>query len=174
MVCTPRSPHCGACPLQNHCHAARTGSTESLPVRQRVGLNVKAVTIVTLIARRQGKMLLRRRPIGGLWSGLWEFPSVELAAGDAENGSHSGKSTAQSLARLLMGLSPITDPRHVATVSHRLTHRALTFQVHDAEVDGPSWNDGTHRWVTEGGFERLAVSAAHRKIHKAARGATDS
>lgn len=174
MVCTPRSPDCGACPLQNHCYAARTGCTDSLPVRQREGLNVKAVTIVTLIARQQGKMLMRRRPIGGLWSGLWEFPSVELAEGSAGNGSHSGKSRTQALARLLIELHPVADPRHVATVSHRLTHRALTFEVHDAEVDGPSRTDRTHRWVTDGGFGRLAVSTAHRKIHKAARGAAES
>jgi A/G-specific adenine glycosylase len=67
LVCAPRNPRCAACPARNFCAGPR-------PVpRRRVRL--QPVTHCVLLARRQGRVLLRQRPPTGLLAGLWELPA---------------------------------------------------------------------------------------------------
>ncbi|MEK7731696.1 MAG: A/G-specific adenine glycosylase, partial [Planctomycetota bacterium] len=82
LVCTPKAPRCDACPLRAHCLAAENGDPEFYPVREAARNRIpKTVSLVVAIFVREGKMLVRRRERGGLWSGLWEFPTLELPFG---------------------------------------------------------------------------------------------
>ena len=77
-VCTPKAPTCGTCPLSSVCVAVATGRTNTLPVRGADGAKgPRPVGVVTAIFVAGRTMLVRRRPVGGLWSGLWEFPFPE-------------------------------------------------------------------------------------------------
>lgn len=164
-VCTPQSPACGRCPLRACCVAAAKGLTDTLPLRARAR-SVPEVRLVTAIVRAGDAFLVRRRPTGGLWSGLWEFPAEPLA---------DGEDTATALTRLLRAeLDGSSRPRatrapqSVGTVTHRLTHRLMHFEVRVIDlksqplVQGAA--GGTRRWVTRRDFARLSVSQAHRRI----------
>ncbi len=57
LVCTPRAPRCGGCPLRKRCRGRASGSPESYPRRPKR----KAVTRIRLVAgvaRRRGRLLL--------------------------------------------------------------------------------------------------------------------
>jgi len=157
-ICTPRAPNCPACPLAVLCVAAKTGCTEQLPVRD-AGRNgkVRAVAMLTAVFVSRGRVLVRRRPVGGLWSGLWELPSCELGA---DGHGRAFRRLAENERVTIIGR-----PTKVGNVLLRLTHRALQFHVHTADVEPvgkPSRGD--RRWVRPEGFSRLAVSTAHRRI----------
>ena len=159
MVCTPKAPRCDACPLRAHCLAAENGDPECFPVREAArNQKPKAVSLVVAIFVREGKMLVRRRERGGLWSGLWEFPTVELPI---------GAQPVRYVRRLAreMGVIISERPSKVAEVRHRLTHRSLRFQVYGSSarpVDGRT--TANTRWVNVRSFQRLPVSTAHRRI----------
>jgi len=74
-VCTPRRPHCVICPLMKACRARALGIAEELP-RRRLKLD-KPVRrgLAFVLARRDGAVLLRKRPPKGLLGGMDEVPS---------------------------------------------------------------------------------------------------
>ncbi len=73
LVCSPRRPACGDCPLSSGCLARARGTQLQRPVRdRRKPLPHHAVTAAVL--RRDGRVLVCRRPEHKLLGGLWEFP----------------------------------------------------------------------------------------------------
>ena len=77
LVCTPKSPSCGACPLAADCAAHRNGCPEDFPVRAgRKAVPVRQVQAV-VVTDGQGRVLLVQNKEGGLLKGLWELPAVE-------------------------------------------------------------------------------------------------
>jgi A/G-specific adenine glycosylase len=75
-VCT-RTPRCDACPVQRTCVARREGLTRTLPApRPAKALPQRETTMLILL--NQGEILLERRPVRGIWGGLWSFPETRL------------------------------------------------------------------------------------------------
>ncbi len=71
-VCT-RTPRCDACPVRTMCKARKQNRVHELPApRRRRALPQRHVK--WLVLRRQGEVLLERRPSPGIWGGLWCFP----------------------------------------------------------------------------------------------------
>ena len=77
LVCTPRNPACGECPLAATCAARKKGTWADYPVRsERKPLPVRRQTAV-IIRDADGRVLLVQNREGGLLKGLWELPTVE-------------------------------------------------------------------------------------------------
>ncbi len=185
LVCTPKAPRCGVCPLRSQCTAAARGDPELYPVRDAArNHRPKDVSLVVTIFVHEGKMLVRRREHGGLWSGLWEFPTIELPAGTRPIHGHQSRERQRpdsaSAARVIerryvrrlareMGVMISERPTSVAEVRHQLTHRSLRFHVYVSRAEPM---DGTTqakvRWVSVRSFQGLPVSTAHRRILAAA------
>lgn len=72
-VCVPRAPDCAECPLATWCTAKSLGIERQLPVRGR-GPRFEKVRRTLLIVRRDGMLLLKRRPAGGQLEGFLELP----------------------------------------------------------------------------------------------------
>lgn len=82
-ICTPKNPDCEHCPIAEHCMARRLGVQEERPVklpRKRV----PHLTVTAAVIRRDGKVLLAKRPAGGLLGGMWEFPGGTLEEKDLD------------------------------------------------------------------------------------------
>jgi len=78
-VCTRSRPSCASCPLADDCVALGTGRTGVIPVgRVRGPLPVRES--VWLVVRRSGTILLEKRPVPGLWGGLWSLPEATVAS----------------------------------------------------------------------------------------------
>jgi A/G-specific adenine glycosylase len=73
LVCLPANPKCDVCPLRRVCVARERGWQDRLP--KRVRRRSRHVTHDVVLARQDGKVLLRQRPKTGLLAGLWELPA---------------------------------------------------------------------------------------------------
>ncbi len=71
MQCTPSSPSCLVCPLQETCVAFREGRVEELPVKQKT-LKIKERHLTYVYVRYQGQTAIHRRLAGDIWQGLYE------------------------------------------------------------------------------------------------------
>ena len=69
--CTPQSPRCLICPLQESCVALREGRVGQLPVKLKT-LKVKERRLVYVYVRHQGQTAIHRRGEGDIWQGLYE------------------------------------------------------------------------------------------------------
>ncbi|MEK6799210.1 MAG: A/G-specific adenine glycosylase [Planctomycetota bacterium] len=134
IVCTPRFPHCPQCPLRANCSAARLGRQDEIPVR---AWRTKPRTLHLVVAAfpNADRLLMRRRPEGGLWSGLWELPSVEVVAPPGVGASGDGVVVDPITARVIVGLARAHglatpgSPTRLGSITHVLTHRRLQFEV---------------------------------------------
>jgi len=69
--CTPQTPSCTSCPLQESCVAFREGRISELPVKERT-LKVKERHLTYIYIRYNGETALHRRGKGDIWQGLYE------------------------------------------------------------------------------------------------------
>ncbi len=123
-VCTPKSPHCLACPLSAHCQAFQSGRPAAYPAPKRRSAAREVRAVAVLIGDAHDMYLEQRA--GNLLGGLWGPPLQEVG----EEGAPAA--LAQLLARL--GAS---GPRLLGTVTHAMTHRHFTVHVYAARADLP-------------------------------------
>lgn len=71
IQCTPQSPHCEHCPLQESCEALRSGCVNQLPVKLKT-LKIKNRHLIYIYIRCKGYTAIHRRGEGDIWQGLWE------------------------------------------------------------------------------------------------------
>jgi A/G-specific adenine glycosylase len=74
-VCTPRRPRCVICPLMQACRARAQGIAEELPQRAPRQDKPTRRGLAFVLTRRDGAVLLRKRPSKGLLGGMDEVPS---------------------------------------------------------------------------------------------------
>src|SRR6185436_8512395 len=74
-VCTPRNPSCVICPLIAGCRARRQGIAEGLPRRAPKADKPTRRGLAFVLMRKDGAVLLRKRPPKGLLGGMDEVPS---------------------------------------------------------------------------------------------------
>ena len=128
--CTPSSPGCPSCPLQETCVAFREGRINELPVKQRT-LKIKERHLTYIYIRYRGETALHRRPAGDIWQGLYEPLLTE---------------------RVLCGAVLLRQ-----NVKHILTHRVLYADFWLWEpTEKPSLPEG-YFWVPESDLDHYAV-----------------
>ena len=111
LVCTPKSPSCGACPLAAACAAHKNGCPEEFPVRAgRKTVPVRHVQAV-VVTDGQGRVLLVQNKEGGLLKGLWELPAIEN--GDSLSQAFSHFRLALQTFRAIRRDAEFKDPRSV-------------------------------------------------------------
>ena len=137
IQCTPTSPKCLVCPLQESCEALRTGRISELPVKERK-LNIQTVRLTYLYIRCNGKTAIRRRPAGGIWQGLWEPYNVELG-------------------RRNEGLGLEGSTMVCRNVKHVLTHRILLADFYLLETDTFPTLPDEYIWVKESDLDQYAL-----------------
>ena len=71
LICTPRSPRCGNCPLAGICRARLEGTQEGIPRRRRQEVVQKKTKLAILI---DGEKILLMKKARGIGKGLWIFP----------------------------------------------------------------------------------------------------
>jgi A/G-specific adenine glycosylase len=82
LVCTPKNPACGECPLNQICLANRHGTQAERPVLKPKS-PVPHLTVTAGVIAKNGKVLIAQRPPDGLLGGLWEFPGGKLIPGES-------------------------------------------------------------------------------------------
>ncbi|WP_332055009.1 A/G-specific adenine glycosylase [Reyranella sp.] len=80
-VCTPRRPRCVICPLMADCQARKRGNAEELPRRAPKADKPTRRGVAFVLSRKDGAVLLRKRPARGLLGGMDEVPSSDWREG---------------------------------------------------------------------------------------------
>lgn len=84
-ICLARHPGCPICPLAQFCAAKRSGCFAGKNPGKSLSLvkrRMQKVEWLLVVIRHKREILLRRRPSGGLLSGLWEVPGGERKKGE--------------------------------------------------------------------------------------------
>ena len=131
-LCTPQSPHCEACPLQETCVALREGKVSELPVKLKT-LKVKERHLIYIYIRCKGFTAIHRRGEGDIWQGLYEPLLVE-------------NSNVPSDAILLR-----------QNIKHVLTHRILWADFYLWETDEHPTLPADYFWIREEDIDQYAV-----------------
>ena len=130
IQCTPQSPKCIVCPLQESCEALRSGTISQLPVKQKT-LKIQKRHLIYIYVRYQGETAIHRRGEGDIWQGLYELLLVPTAPAEA-----------QLIAK---------------GVKHVLTHRVLTADFYLWEpAERPQLPEG-YIWIKESDLDNYAI-----------------
>ncbi len=79
LVCTPRSPACGACPGSSLCLARAAGRAGELPALSPKRPPAEEEWLVAVLLA-PGGVLMQRRPERGMLASMWQFPMLQGAA----------------------------------------------------------------------------------------------
>jgi len=150
-LCTPAKPRCLLCPLAALCAAHRRGIAELLPARVAKQERPVRHGWIFHLSRRDGAVLLRRRPPKGLLGGMMELPGTpwrEAAWTEEEAVAHAPP--AASWIRL------------PGKVRHTFTHFHLDLVVLVGRAGGQA-PEG-HRWAPVDRLGEEALPSLMRKV----------
>jgi A/G-specific adenine glycosylase len=125
-VCTPRAPRCLLCPLASECQARAAGREQELPMMSRKVAPVVQRRVALAVQSDRAEVLLARRSAAGIFAGMWEVPSLELAMGESHN-------VAADRLAVSVGVT-ISAPEPCGEVVHVLTHRRLEVAIMRARL----------------------------------------
>jgi len=117
-VCVPRRPRCVICPLMAGCKARKLGLAEELPRRAPKAAKPTRRGLAFVLARKDGAILLRKRPAKGLLGGMDEVPSSPWREGKFVADQAMGAAPVPARWQILDGL-----------VRHTFTHFHLELTV---------------------------------------------
>ncbi len=161
LVCTPRRPDCGRCPVAKDCLAARRGAPEAYPPRAAAPRRVEVYLAAACVLRDGRALLLRRN--GRLLGGLWEFPCAEGKTPGAARRNLALR--ARRLGVRLTGSS-------LGQARHTVVNRRLSIEVFPARPGSqfPILNSqfSKSRWFTAEELARAAIPTLTRKVALAA------
>jgi A/G-specific adenine glycosylase len=136
LVCVPSNPGCAVCPMRRVCAARARGLTGQLPNRGKKPQTVRLASDVAFV-RRNGRILLQRRPRHGLLANFWELPGANRR-------------------RFRVG-------RRLCELRHTITHHRIRLRVLECRPKAGFQTNGSWRWVTGAELAALALPAAHRR-----------
>ncbi|UEG53568.1 A/G-specific adenine glycosylase [Mucilaginibacter daejeonensis] len=76
MLCKPRNPACGICPVRLGCEAFKTNATTQLPVKLKT-VKVKNRCFNYFLIIQEGRILMNKRTGNDIWNGLYDLPLIE-------------------------------------------------------------------------------------------------
>ncbi len=153
-VCVPRQPRCENCPLNQLCQARLLGLEQQLPLT-KPSKKIPLRQQLALLIERQGCYLVRRRPASGFLGGLWEFPTIDLQAGE---------SSADKLAWLMADLGLSGKPHPLGSIKHIYSHFRLELQLFQLSIaELPRIAESENDWCSGSQLEQLALHGAHKK-----------
>jgi A/G-specific adenine glycosylase len=110
-LCTRTRPACTVCPMNEGCVAALTGRQTDLPGKKQK--RIRPAREATLLIAQTGEhgetaVFVERRPLSGLWGGLWSPPQFE--------------SPEDALQWCEKALGDTTETQTLAPIDHAFTH----------------------------------------------------
>jgi A/G-specific adenine glycosylase len=161
LVCLPRRPRCGDCPVRRWCRARSAGTTAERPARRVRAATPHHDVAVACLRDARGRVLLQQRAPEGLLGGLWELPGGKV---------ERGESRARALRRELreeLGLRELRGLRYAGSVDHAYSHFSVTLHLFRARTDAaPEVLRGpvAARWVEPRRIASYALPRGTRKV----------
>jgi A/G-specific adenine glycosylase len=157
MICTPRRPACGLCPVRPSCRGFAAGLAEQLPYKAVKAERPTRRGTAFVAIREDGAVLLRERPPKGLLGGMLETPSTPWEEGPQSEAAEKHAPFEASWKKL------------PGSVSHAFTHFHLELTVLRAEIlrDAElldAADPARCRWVGKRDLAGAALPTVMRKV----------
>lgn len=159
VICKPKNPECGNCPVPQHCCALAENCQSAFPYREPAKKRPHKHIAVGIV-ERNGKILIARRPEDAMLGGLWEFPG-----GKTEDGETLEQAVVRELREELDIETRVTD--FFMKVDHQYTHLTITLHAFFCSlVSGNPRAIGCSdfRWVSRNELAQFAFPKANKVI----------
>ena len=160
LVCTPSTPLCDRCPLNQVCRAHDAGTEEDYPITPESEPVPHHDIAVGLVFDDEGRLLIQRRPDEGLLGGLWEFPGGKQEDGESMEEA-CRREVREELGIEMDGVEPFY------TLSHAYSHFKITLHAFRGRLaDGPpeAREGQPFRWVTVEELNDYGFPRANRRL----------
>lgn len=153
IQCTPKSPDCFGCPLQDRCVAFAENRVDSLPVK--VGKTVvKPRYFNYLHIHSRGMNLMSRRESKDIWQNLYEYPLIETErAMDFVDLQQTPE-----YKELMAGGGTLQVVKMTEMPKHVLSHRIIYARFYEIEADHFSSAMQRYLQIPDEEVENYAVS----------------
>lgn len=166
LVCFARNPACAVCPIRNFCAAFKNGTAENYPIRHKKKKTVK-ISASALVLKRNDKYFIRKRPLGQIMGGLWEFPEWKLAQNKTLAVDESLKKTVRLAEKeFSIKLGPF-EPMGVIKRNYTTFNESLNVFLAEISSQGlmPKERGGWPAvWASRKELKSYPFSSAHLKI----------
>ncbi len=162
LVCRPKAPDCGNCPVALWCEAFQHHAVQDFP-KKRPAKQVPHYEVAVGLVYHNGKLLILKRLKEQMLGGLWEFPGGKL---------EDGETAAEAAAREIKeetGLN-VAIGDEIAVIRHAYSHFHITMHAFYCNYDGEMnavlcsrpW-----KWVAETELAAYPFPKANHKIFEA-------
>ena len=134
LVCTPKKPKCISCTFQDECFAFSNSEVQMFPRKQNK-IQVKNRYLNFLIISIGDSTLLKKK-IKGIWSGLYEFPSLEFNKDLSVNKVVESNQWTKFFFKNNFQINNVS-----STIIHKLSHQKLHIKFFHVECNQVNSND---------------------------------
>ena len=161
LICTPGTPSCLLCPVQEHCLAFREGIQSELPVKTRKKKTRHINLLAAVLRDRDGQILIHKRPEEGLLANLWEFPNCEDIPGYS-----TPREALTAFVQNEASPETILETDIFVQVDHVFTHLTWSIKVYAGQLPAGIQVKDRYALVSPEELERLAFPVSPQKIWK--------
>ncbi len=170
QICTPRAPGCPDCPLVQFCPTFAEGLQAKIPKAAPKKV-VTELTHVAFLVRDRGQLLLRKNSADQWWTGLWDFPRVDVSHATtfckmALSPSSLEKAELDWLSGQLLQEHEIdcTVDQHLCTFTHTVTRYRISLHTFTAKVNSRPKRARNFAWHRTASALNLPLTAPAKKI----------
>lgn len=149
-ICTPKSPICPLCPVNDVCKAYARGEASLFPIRDKKAPKPKRFGYVYIIENNQ-QLLLHKRPEEGLLGGMYGLPTTCWVDDESK----------------LLHIDILDEGTMVLTkryIKHVFTHFELRLDLVYGRVSMEFGTDDRYVWFSRGELSRIGLPTVFKKV----------
>ena len=161
LICLPRSPQCGSCPIAEHCQSLANDKVMVRPVLAQKK-KIIPVTVVAGVICHKGLSYIQKRLPDAAWANLWEFPGGHLEKGERPEDAVIREIREETEFE-------VTDIKMLCTAQHSFTRYRYTLYAYSCKLTNSSPEPILHAaqeyaWLPLNDLTAYAFSSGHRKL----------
>ena len=158
ITCTPRQPVCSKCPVDYFCKAFLHNKQDIIPNLAKK-TKPKKLTMEMALISKENKLLLVKRPPGGLLANMWALPSTEKIKEHV--GGDSIQSVLENAYQILINKKPV----FIGEVKHVFTHLVWLMKLyHFPSFSEINLNLQREKWISVSQLNAYAIPVAFKKL----------
>lgn len=178
-ICTPTSPKCGQCPIQEYCLSYKQNTMTNYPVKSKKAKPKDIYYVAGIIENGQQEFLLTQREATGLLANMWLFPIEEIPKNQFDQLKKDWSKEDQQLSfsfdeqSLVAEAEPlfldsfetvIWQKKMLGEVTHIFSHLKWHILVFYGRQTGISKLETTQRWVKSQEFPTYVFPKPQQKM----------
>ena len=157
-ICTPRKPACALCPVYSVCKAFEYNKQDTIPNRGKK-VKSKKIDMEMALLLKENKILLVKRPPGGLLANMWALPATEVRSKNSDGCSI--QNTLENFYQIKINQKAVL----IGKVKHVFTHRVWLMKLYyfSSFSDG-NFDSHKEQWVSVSQLTEYAIPTAFKKL----------